>query len=57
MTKQAKITNKDNTVRRYESRAAVFKALAHATRIRIIHALAERERCVCDLVELVGEEQ
>jgi len=35
-------------------RAAVVKALAHPSRLMIAEALAEGERCVCDLTELVG---
>lgn len=35
-------------------RAAVVKALAHPSRIMIAEALAEGERCVCELTELIG---
>jgi len=35
-------------------RAAVFKALGHPARLHIVEELASGERCVCDLVELVG---
>jgi len=35
-------------------RAAVFKALGHPARLHIVEELAAGERCVCDLVELVG---
>jgi DNA-binding transcriptional ArsR family regulator len=35
-------------------RAAVFKALGHPARLQIVETLASGERCVCDLVELVG---
>lgn len=35
-------------------RAAVFKALGHPARLYIVEELAGGERCVCDLVELVG---
>ena len=38
----------------YESRAEVMKALAHPSRLMIVDALAEGERCVCELQELVG---
>lgn len=34
--------------------AAVFKALGHPARLQMVLALAEGERCVCDLVELTG---
>ena len=34
--------------------AEVFKALGHPARVRMVRALAEGERCVCDLVEVAG---
>lgn len=34
--------------------AEVFKALGHPSRLAMIAALEEGERCVCDLHELVG---
>ncbi|GAB4241911.1 MAG: hypothetical protein OHK005_05450 [Candidatus Methylacidiphilales bacterium] len=39
---------------RYERRAEIIKALAHPSRILMADALSERERCVCELAELVG---
>ena len=41
----------------YEARAAVAKALAHPTRLIMLDALQEQERCVCELTELVGADQ
>jgi DNA-binding transcriptional ArsR family regulator len=35
-------------------RADVFKALGHPARLQMVEELAAGERCVCDLVELVG---
>jgi ArsR family transcriptional regulator len=35
-------------------RAAVFKALGHPSRLQIVEALGGGERCVCELVEVVG---
>lgn len=32
----------------------VFKALGHPARVTMVRALAEGERCVCELVEAVG---
>jgi DNA-binding transcriptional ArsR family regulator len=40
--------------RQREQRAAVFKAMGHPARLHIVEELASGERCVCDLVELVG---
>jgi DNA-binding transcriptional ArsR family regulator len=37
-----------------KQRSAVFKALGHPARLHIVEELAAGERCVCDLVELVG---
>ena len=48
--------NKTPDAQRWKNRAAVFKALAHPTRILIIEALAQREHCVSELVELVGDD-
>lgn len=41
----------------YEARAKVARALAHPTRLLLLDALHEKERCVCDLTELVGADQ
>ncbi len=39
---------------RYVARANVMKALAHPTRLFIVDQLAEGERCVCELTEMVN---
>ncbi len=41
----------------YEARAKIAKALAHPSRLLMLDALAEGERCVCELTELVGADQ
>jgi DNA-binding transcriptional ArsR family regulator len=56
MTKQALNKNEDSCIQRCKNRAVVFKALAHPTRIQIVEALAKREQCVNELVELVGDD-
>lgn len=38
----------------YEARAELFRAMAHPARLRILEALREQERCVCDLQRVVG---
>ena len=38
----------------FERRAAVFKALAHPSRLLMVDELSRGERCVCELTELVG---
>lgn len=39
-----------------EKQAAVFKALGHPSRLLMVRALAEGERCVCELQSLVGSD-
>jgi DNA-binding transcriptional ArsR family regulator len=39
---------------RYETRARIIKALGHPTRLFLVDALSKRERCVCELTEMVG---
>ena len=39
---------------RFEARANVVKALAHATRLALVDELSRGERCVCDLHQRVG---
>jgi len=41
-------------LRKYEMHARVLKAVAHPTRIFLLEELAQQERCVCDLAEMVG---
>ena len=38
------------------ARAEIFKALGHPTRLAMVMALDEGERCVCELQELVGSD-
>ncbi|MGI6606814.1 MAG: ArsR/SmtB family transcription factor [Peptococcia bacterium] len=37
--------------------ADIFKALGDGTRIKLLHALAQEEMCVCDLAEVIGMSQ
>ena len=39
---------------RLSARARIIKALAHPTRLFIVEELSERERCVCELTEMIG---
>jgi len=41
----------------YEARARGAKAMGHPSRLLILEALQDRERCVCELTELVGADQ
>ena len=42
------------TQARLTTRANVFKALAHPSRLLIVEQLAHKERCVCELTEMIG---
>jgi DNA-binding transcriptional ArsR family regulator len=42
--------------RRYASRVRILKALAHPTRLFLVEELAERDLCVCDLTERIGDD-
>ena len=35
-------------------KAHVLKAMAHPSRLCIVEELAQRERCVCELTEIIG---
>jgi DNA-binding transcriptional ArsR family regulator len=40
----------------YRRRAQVLKALGHPSRLAMVEALLEGEKCVCELQELVGSD-
>ncbi len=42
------------TQARMEARARILKALAHPTRLFMVDQLAQQERCVAELTEMVG---
>lgn len=42
------------TRRDIEDQARIFKALGHPSRLAMVDALGDGERCVCELRELVG---
>lgn len=42
------------TQARLATRANLFKALAHPSRLLIVEQLALKERCVCELTEMIG---
>jgi len=45
------------TKARYDARAKILKAMAHPSRLFIIDQLAEGERCVCELTEMIGADK
>jgi len=42
------------TQARFEARAKIIKAMAHATRLFIVNELAKETKCVCELTDLIG---
>lgn len=40
----------------YKKRARIIKAMAHPSRLLMLQALADGERCVCELQKLVGSD-
>ena len=44
----------ERTKAKYELRARIIKAMAHPTRLYIVDALSRKERCVCELTDMVG---
>ena len=40
----------------YDQEAGIFKALGHPSRLKMIMALVEGRKCVCELQELVGSD-
>ncbi|RLE07658.1 ArsR family transcriptional regulator [Candidatus Aerophobetes bacterium] len=40
-----------------EAQAEYFKALSHPVRVKIVQCLKEGERCVCEIVPYLREEQ
>ena len=41
----------------YQTEAEYCKALSHPTRIKILYYLKDGERCVCEIVPFLGDEQ
>ena len=40
-----------------EGRAAIFKAIAHPSRIFMVEKLGEKPHCVCELADMIGIDQ
>jgi DNA-binding transcriptional ArsR family regulator len=43
----------EKTKRQFEARAKILKAMAHPSRLCMLHELSGGERCVCELQEVV----
>jgi len=50
-------TSPKHSRERYAARARIAKAMAHPSRLLMLEAMEGRERCVCELTELVGADQ
>lgn len=48
---------KQKPIHVYEARAAVAKALAHPSRLMILEALKDGERCVCEMTDIIQADQ
>lgn len=46
----------DYRLTKYKREAAIFKVLAHPSRLLVVDELAKGERCVCELTAMVGSE-
>jgi ArsR family transcriptional regulator len=46
----------EKTKARFEARAKIVKALAHPTRLFIVDQLSRRNKCVCELTEMIGDD-
>ncbi len=44
------------TQAKFEARAKVIKAMAHPTRLFIVDELSRKERCVCELTAMIGDD-
>jgi len=44
----------ERTKQRFQARARIVKAMAHATRLFLLNEMTKGERCVCELTALVG---
>ena len=47
----------ERTQAQMEAQAAVFKALAHPSRIFVVNELTKDERCLCELTEMIGADK
>jgi ArsR family transcriptional regulator len=46
----------DLRLTQFKREAAVFKALAHPSRLLVVDELSKGERCVCELTAMIGSE-
>jgi len=41
---------------KYDARVKIIKAMAHSTRLFIIDELSKKEKCVCELQKMIGDD-
>ena len=41
---------------KYEARVKIIKAMAHSTRLFIVDELSKKEKCVCELQKMIGDD-
>lgn len=46
----------NKTKARFEARARILRAIAHPTRLFIVHELSQTQKCVCELTQMVGSD-
>ena len=46
----------DYRLTQFKREAAIFKALAHPSRLLVVDELSRGERCVCELTAMIGSE-
>ncbi len=44
----------NKTKARFEARARILRAIAHPTRLFIVHELSQTQKCVCELTQMIG---
>ena len=45
-----------NLKNKYDARVKIIKAMAHSTRLFIIDELSKKEKCVCELQKMIGDD-
>lgn len=51
-----KVESMENSKRYIAEQAKIFKALGHPSRLLMVEAMCNGEKCVCELRELVGDD-
>ncbi len=46
----------ENLKNKFDARVKIIKAMAHSTRLFIIDELSKKEKCVCELQKMIGDD-